>query len=667
MKNVFIKAAIMAVITAAGLMIATSCVKRTNRGDTLTASFSVSSRTIYDGDEFHFTVKTNREKLRVVDFSFPLHPDMVKEGQVYSVSDGEWTVSQVVSVPDIQRVKLSITVEDVATGETLTFSETITAYRRAKVNVEILNPVLKRTANVNDDYPTIIDGDDFQMRVKSSISRLKLIDYRCALNDGTLHEGAEYDTNRDGEVFITIPAVNVTSDNLKTPLRLSLTFEDPETGASVVCEAFYYTCLRFEASATLMQEVVRNGDDLVLTISANRDKFKYNSSTKLPWFNPLIPSTVTLTADKTYQVSIPAVSITFASEGDISFSFTDDQYTSEERIVKLHYVTVPDIVISEENINIGEGEVVMMIVSLDKTRLTGRFHVSVSGVGSGGIVFYAPSSQPSDLNNIPDSKFSPECDINNNILIVKGIQPGRYTLRITDLAPNGRYNDFEAFVKENIVILLRGKFMDQLSISGFGFYGLPDEITAELMTYKISGSTTARDLSQYTSRVSVANSVSFSSISAKGKHSVKMEVSFARQVSSCYFYASAVSYPGGVLEWATNYGYANTGFLTLPSENNLKHYTEDSISGGTIVSCSQLSNYMSMLDAKCNVIGYNSPDEELKFGSIIIKLSDYSFEFDESKYRLKYVVNLITYRKPFSFEATAWWMSIDDSPVVTEL
>lgn len=681
MKMTFKRALIIAFVVTLPLM-APSCIKHVSYGDPFVASFVLNTKTFFDGDEFSFTVKSNHENLRVVDFSFPLQPELVKVGQVYSAKGGEWTVSKAVSVEDNRRGKLSISVEDVSTGEVLSFTETFTAYRRTKVSIEILNPALKRTGYVDDEFPTIIDGDDFKIRIRSSIERIRLTAFKCALNDGTLKEGTEYEPNSDGEVFITIPTVTVTSDNLKTPYTLSMTFEDPDTGETTVAEAYFYTCLRFNVSAEITPNVIHNGDDLVLTISSNRDKFRYNSSTKLPWFNPLIPTSVALTADKVYTVSIPSVNITSSSEGDISFSFTDDQYTSEEKIVKLHYVATADmppssIKVSENNITVNELEFSKLIVTTDDQYSTNKFHVSTRSGASNGLLFYAPESDNYDTDKISDSSYSSECDITNNVLLIKAVIGGKYTIRISSYGRENVYKDVEVIVKKNVAVVLQGSFYDHMggvADNQYGYFGLPRVISAQLMAYQPKDKTKPKELSDFSDAASLKSSFDFVPINANGNHRVNMKVEFGSQVSSkSFYYIARHFYKDNTDEENVDY-FLWWGFIyeiysrTYPEESNRIHYTQDSTFGDAFIECTNLTEYMADINLKASIrsIKDASDGEELKYGSIKISLSDYSFSIDKDAYNINYVVNLITYN-PGGLAVQAWWAPIDISPLVTRL
>ena len=104
------------------LSVSLSCVRESSRSDAFELSFTLDTPTVHDGESFSFTVRSNRERVRVVSFSFPLDEAFVSADSFLEIKDGALTVSRAVSVPASQHGRLEITLEDPKTGLRKDFS-----------------------------------------------------------------------------------------------------------------------------------------------------------------------------------------------------------------------------------------------------------------------------------------------------------------------------------------------------------------------------------------------------------------------------------------------------------------------------------------------------------------------------------------------------------------
>ena len=203
-----------------------SCVKETSRGDAFEASFTLDTDTVFDGDEFAFTVKTNRNQFKVVSFEFPLAPELLTPNSTCNASDGIWSLREKIAVPTSQRGRIALAIQDPQTGLVKEFSALYTAYASSGLSLLIENEVVN-SKYLTSGLPTVIGGDDFVFSLHSKADRLILKDFDCEFNNGSLSIGKEFHFT-DKVASIRIPGIH--AEDGFTPRTLSLSLLNPDTG-----------------------------------------------------------------------------------------------------------------------------------------------------------------------------------------------------------------------------------------------------------------------------------------------------------------------------------------------------------------------------------------------------------------------------------------------------
>ena len=337
-----------------------SCVKETRRGDSFEATLVTSAKELYDGDEFSFTIKTNHKSLKVVSFDFPLAPSLVRVGQTYSTTSGEWTVSTTLSINETNRGRLMITVEDVDTGAQLSFEAIYYAYAGTDAVLMVSGPRIKGTS-LPDDYSVLVDGKPVTISIRSSAESLIVEDFDCEWN-GVFERGQEITFEKNMWSF-TLPSVDIPSDRLDAPMDLSVRLRVPDTDRTYTVKTGYYKLTGFMASASLKaplsssgKYILTEGELATMEISSNRDNIKlsYTERNGIIKFNGIgkdgSASRITIgpTGSNTYT-SASAIHADMETEGVLTLLFEDDFYTGDVTTIDLPYQTSGDASLTIDN------------------------------------------------------------------------------------------------------------------------------------------------------------------------------------------------------------------------------------------------------------------------------------------------------------------------------
>ena len=704
-----------------------SCVKETNRGDSFQAEFKLNTEQFFDGETVQFTIKCNRSSIKVIDFDFKLAPRMVSVNETYTVRDGEWSPSMKVSVPESQRGKLHITIQDPVTKATREFTASYTAYQSSRNTLFIENKPVSSSRKIPSTYPLIVDGDDFQFTLRSESQNLVLTDFECEFNDGTLYDGKEFNFENSRRQSFSIPSVKVDGDEFEEPFLFSMTLHNPETGRDTTVKAHYLTAIPLTPSVVLEPANLRTGERAVIKISGNRDSFLLTGYNAPQWFslnlsgsnyecNPGLAGYTSLFTD---ELTIPA-----NESGQLTFIFKDSYYTEREVQVSVPYKaakpTAPsNIQIDKTSAVIAEGETLVFNVSTSDTYSTGRFNAFLpSGVKAGALKFYVPQSESEDPKTVKDDNFVESIEFGSGKLFVRGFDKGgQSSFRVSAAGNEKVYKDVDVFVKYSVALVIDGEFEDWMETkpytnldhvfskwledrtdAGVGWFGFPvKDMTAELMTYSYSK---GRDLSgmseadaQYSLslstpsyRSSTRTAISFTVTAGDGFAGATAiyDLRYEKAVKSNCLYGRAIMNPHMCLNGTYDPRYflhvdrIVSGHITNEPQSPSSYSstypkvldfvnTVTDASPGTAVTLKELTLIMKKLDCNARVeSGHDKIDvHDAPQIYSFISIDINNVVYDTSVYDLKYIIH--RYKIPGKHgPVERWWKEIDKSSDILE-
>lgn len=507
-KTIFITLAL------AALSLAASCVKHTSRGDTFEAEFRLVTDSFFDGDEFQFIIKANREKIKVVDFDFKLAPKMIAINETYSLTDGVWAPTAVVRVPQTQRGKLKIKIMDPKTGDTREFSGSYQAFQSSGVSLTIDNKPVSTSKKISHDYPLIVDGDAFQFTLHSSSENLVLKAFKCEFNDGTLKVGDEYTFVDNNRKSFSIPLVGVYEDALQEPLELSMTLNNPETGRDTTVRAYYLKALPLTPSVVIEPSQLNNGDVATVKIYGNRESFQLADFTHPTWFelkNISKPYECKPGINGYVAISTSTLIIPNTESGTMSFAFVDNMYTERQVTVSAAYSaqaaqSPQNVEIDSYNASLSVGETAVFEVSTTDEYSTKRFKAGLLSGAAGSLKFYIPKSDSETPEGVKDEAFSADVEFTAGRLFVRSFGTGGASaFRVSAVGRQSVYKDVDIFVKYNVALVIQGYFENWMEPDPYnqldhsfgphmenkkvGWYGFPTrDMTMQLMLYQSTAS-----------------------------------------------------------------------------------------------------------------------------------------------------------------------------------
>ena len=257
-----------------------SCVRESSRGDAFEASFTLDTETVYNGDEFAFTIRCNRSSFRILSFEFPLAPGAIQPYTLCPTRDGAWSFRERVSVTESGKGRIALVIEDPDTGLQKEFSADYTAYASTGVNLIIENERVT-SKYLPHGLPAVIGGDDFRFTLHGRPQRLILEAFECEFNDSTLVEGMEL-LLPEGDTTFCIPSVQ--AGDAFSPRTLSLTFRSLDSGRDTTLSATYVTAAPFVSEATLVDSHLIEGEKGTLRLRANRERFELREYAAPSWF-----------------------------------------------------------------------------------------------------------------------------------------------------------------------------------------------------------------------------------------------------------------------------------------------------------------------------------------------------------------------------------------------
>ena len=466
----------------------TSCVKPAQRGDSFEASFFLNNDVVYDGEEFAFTIETNRNQLKVKSFEFPLAPNMLTPNTYIDISEGIAVFKKKVSVQTSQRGRIALTVEDPVTGLTKEFTAVYTAYASTGISLVIENEVANSSQNPNY-LPTVVEGDDFVFTVYSKSERLILKNFQFEYNDGTLKYGQEIDFVDNKKTFV-IREVKVY--DAFVPKTLSLTFSNPETQRDTTLSSQFITMNKFDPVVKLVDSELVNGQVAQVRISSNRQRFVLVSHDFPKWFeisDLYDDSVIDLGPTRSKTFVSDELVINSAEGGNLIFELKDVEYTTKKKVIMVPYtvkqgVDSNDFELSTDECSITENEIIPISIKDNTPYSNGLFHVQMLRQNDNGkLKFYAPKKGEShEIEDVEKKTFVNECDIEELQFFVKGGRDGgEFTVRVTAKNNKDYYRDLKVYVRYNVVFVVDGDFTAKLGhfssidkLADFGWYGFPE-------------------------------------------------------------------------------------------------------------------------------------------------------------------------------------------------
>ena len=456
------------------VILSVSCRRASIDAGLFEASLSVSSTRINDGEEFSFTLKANRSKIRVVSFDFPLAPSLIKEDTVYEVPSNGWTTSVIVSVPITQKGKLHLCVEDIDTGAQKSFEIDYQAYRSAKIEIEIKNAPAEGTKFGYDykNIPAVIEGDDFSFVIYSKIETLILKNFNCEFNNGQLVENSELSFKGENEKKYTFKTVSVDSDKYEKPCELSLTFYVPETQKDTTVTAKYIRLKKFSPEVTLEPSTLAYNDVCSIKFASNRPISQLVSHKEPAWF---VITDLGEELDKVFYtkpLNIPEGE----NDGVLEFEFKDVEYTNRTKKITIPYhiaknIPPKDIAIEVEDkySRSSDGSFVMyqedllhVKVSTSTRNSDNLYNVSVKNTPSGSysatndISLYAPQKgQSREESNVLKYTFAKEVTVTDNDFYIKAnSNTGYYQITISAKNDSSVSQDIFLSVKNSVMFVV---------------------------------------------------------------------------------------------------------------------------------------------------------------------------------------------------------------------
>ena len=640
------------------LSVSLSCVRESSRSDAFELSFTLDTPTVHDGESFSFTVRSNRERVRVVSFSFPLDEAFVSADSFLEIKDGALTVSRAVSVPASQHGRLEITLEDPKTGLRKDFSESYTAYSSAGVSLLI----------------------DFLITVRTKAPRLILKDFRSEFNDGTLSIGREL-IAEDGEVSLRIPSVS--AEDGFTPRTLSLTLLDPDSGRDTTVTAQYVTAAAFSPTVSLSPGTLVDGTAATVTIRSNRETFSLDGYSAPSWFILKDYSEdrpeMTLGLDGTISLETGALDITEDCSGEILFNLCDSDCTLRKVRLSVPYEacrkTSPE---TKTNLKIAVGETVSVDVSTTTPNSTGRFTARIVSGDASSIGLYGPASSSETPTGVSSTKFRGEATVTGGRLFIRGLSGwGDVTVRVSAEGSSSVYKDIRIYLRRDVALRIKGSFYDYIcwwpdvldpafsnlgnGTQGIGWWGMPSAVEAELVSWE---NRSGKDITSL-KMDEVATYLKCFSL-ADGSTSpldVSFIVSVGNRVTSNFFYGAYKGYDDPLTRLLTGPDISRVVSETRPS--SLNSAVTENRAYGNKVACKRLTSLLQDLDCCADYQnGYGlfvmcretlHSDDQLRFGSFDLSLR--SITYDRDRYRVRWVFNLTEVPGEWG-ETAPWWNAV---------
>lgn len=688
------------IVTIISLFIlgASSCVKETSRADAFVASFELNTPNIYSGDEFQFTITSNHNKFKVVEFSFPLAPSFVTIGETYTTdSDGRWRPRAIVPVNETCVGEISISIQDETTQNIKTFSAIYHAYKAAPVTLSIDNsPLASATTKIrNTTSPLIVSGEPIGLTLKASgIDQLTVKEFKCEFGNEALPKGKNILFDKNGEYHISIPT-SFSADSFNEESTLSITLKNEETGRDTTMTASYIKALPLLCEISLSPTAIIEGDDVTMTVRSSRQNLLIENINKPSWFlgyqvqnGSTLNLNIASEADDVYYTGVyksSSVKVTEDVSGEITLSIKDVDYTGRTLLFTLPYTASTqkdpsNIKTSRDNtfFRISEDSVNELKIWTTDEKSNNIFVVSCPSSSTGKVTFYCPKADETTSSNISSNSFKegPITITNNRVFFKATGTAGNLTIRITTKEEKVK-KDLSGYVKQSVAVVLAGRFRNDM-VEHFGnangkhytgWYGFPDYIEAKL--YKIDNWGTIKNKTSFSedkdeiklSRITENNSLSLKTTVRVGKKVTSYYHYYAYHTKKSAWYTNCPSPEDALLDMENRPGYHGQFQSEQPS-TLVKTMAEASSNSAGEVNCEKLRDHLRDMDCVarigwCVFLDHNYGDiteDHLGYQFIDIRVTD--VHYDTNIYDLKYYINKLcdkTFLTTTSSNTGPWW------------
>jgi hypothetical protein len=473
------------------------------------------------------------------------------------------------------------------------------------------------------------------------------------------------------------------------PRTLSLTLLDPDTGRDTTVTASYVTASPFVPEVSLSGSHLIEGETVSVLLKANRPLFQLKGYTGPEWFvlggySPDSPD-VSLNLDGVAALQTLPLAVDASGSGTLRFELLDSEYTCRSVIVDVPYTAsvkaAPgNVSLSADDVKLCGGETASVTVTTSTGHSTGLFTARIISSDPSVLGLYAPSpGEKASPEETAPERFGSGCTVTDGRLWLRAV-PGKWgpvTVRVFSKGNESVYRDLSVYVRRDVALRIKGDFKDDICYwpdsiddifsdiggesEGIGWYGMPDSIDAELVSFENRSSKPLTDLSK--------NDVStwVKCFSLGDGSSSRLEVSFVvtvgSRVTSRFFWGTYAGYSEPKSRLLTGSGIDRTVSSTRPAAINTT--VGETAAYGNKVACTRLRRVLKELNCHADYQrGYGlftmlretcRSMDHLDYGSFDVTLS--SVDYDRDRYRLVWVMTF--FEVPGEQGRTApWWSAI---------
>ena len=636
----------------------TGCVKETSRGDAFEASAEMSVQEFSHGDEVRLVLRTNRSSVLVTAFSFEPAPSLVEPGRTYQVPDGVLLLTARAHVARTHDGELSLTLQDTGTGAQQEFRFPYRAFAPTGASLTVDNPPLE---TVSPGMPAVVGADPLRVTIRSRAERLVVKELRSEWETPSLAEGTELTFDGDGLLSLSINHPPVMEDETLSPRTIALTLHNRENGRDTTLAAQYVKVKAFSAFATLSPASIIDGNRVTLRLSANRGRFTLTDLSAPSWMREgLSLSTGEVeTGPGGYREFAGTVCVPAAERGELQFLLTDSGYTQRDTLLRVPFSAAPKpdpetVVLDGHSFVQNTGEYLRIGVSTPEVNTTERFLAEVSSSDRGKLGLYAPSaSETAAPGDIAGDRYGASAEITSGRLYVHvGDHSGTFTLRVWPKGHPDRARSVSVRVRTDVALRLKGRFHFYGETGRRGWFGFPQEVTAELVTYRVTGGGSV--ISTFDSSIALYSLGS----AYTGGLKVSFLVSVSNSVRANHFYRAYkhLEYPPRDVFWYDH----DWKWTTMPDRLNTA-VAEAKVTGPVVV-CTNLLGLLQDMDGNALEWCHDSwndhsvpYDDSAGFGTFRIDVTE--VVYDSDLYHLRYVLNLFEVPQEWG-EQAPWWAAL---------
>lgn len=515
------------------------CSTESITGDVFECSVSVPSF-IHYGDDFTFTVKSNRDNIIVKSFSCSpwdetVYPSDLIIGQTVSLQNGQknFTIKNFPVKDDNDLGHLKMVIEDPRTGEEKSFSFDFDIFIANGITMEILNQKKDEMGGDgfphesvfgSDNNPAVIYGDEpVRLVFKTDAKKLVVESFECEFAEPERREieiGKELVTDR-GEIHLNLNHAPIAKDRVTEPATMYFRFSDPNTGESgLLASAPYLSLTAFQPEVEIFP--IENTKQFRMRVYANRERFSLvgvscdnssiinNEIKGFSWTSENEDQSDRYgSAFTTKDGYVDIVSKESFSEinteytGTITVRLQDTQYSNKVVSIQVPYTAQPQIphhiesirVIDNAAFNLKEGETKSFTLLVYPETIVGDdIVVSVTSAGTSSERL---TGLTVDGNPVTGNRFTPVGGKPFVLSFTGGETGGDVSVELhSGKVPSVRAT-ISGYVKHRLAIEIIGDFKNVGHAGSYPrtprYYAMPDLLQLRLVTWKgeVPKSTTA--------------------------------------------------------------------------------------------------------------------------------------------------------------------------------